>query len=144
MVEDDPTIEPGIGDADTARPQELPIRTAEKAEHPVDSNPEGAVGQDSKTNQPILRGVLASGAVALFIATIYAYLEVAGLIHVGTARVILFFGWLVGVIGIVVSEQIWGRTLKHKLRVGMVASRALAAILFLLDVWTVRHLPPAP
>jgi hypothetical protein len=84
---------------------------------------------------------LASGVVALFFASIFTYFSVAGLIHMVTARIILAFAWVLGVVGIVISETIWGKGLRHRIRIGLLSAATLAAVLFGIDTWTVHHLP---
>jgi hypothetical protein len=108
---------------------------------PEDQQPIQIIPPTTHAGNPVVRGFLASGAVAVFIGSIYAYFSVAGLIHMGTARTILVFAWLVGIAGIIVSETIWGKRSAHKVRIGIGCAIALAIILVALDAWTVRHVP---
>jgi hypothetical protein len=99
-------------------------------------------GQEASI-RPFVAGLLASGAVAIFLDAIWAYLAVSGLVHMASARVILVFGWLVGVTGIVLSGSVWGRSLVHKIRIGVASAIILGVTLYGLDCWTTsRYRPP--
>jgi hypothetical protein len=98
---------------------------------------------NEKGGASVLRTVLASGALALFVALTIAYLGVAGLIHMATARIILFLAWCVGSGSIIISEPVWGQRMKHKTLIGAGAAMLLGVALIVLDTWTVHHLPPS-
>ncbi len=92
----------------------------------------------------LLRALLGCGALGLVGAGIYAYLSVAGVVHLGLARIILSGVWLVAVVAVVVSEVVWGRGTKHRVWVCILAGILLAVIFVCLDRWAIKHRPEAP
>ena len=58
-----------------------------------------------------------------------------------TARLVLAFAWIVGTVGVVVSETIWGKAIRHKAVIGILSSGFLALALFVIDRWTTGHIP---
>src|ERR1700722_17641906 len=89
------------------------------------NNQERGSASDSKQSSQFARAVLASGAVAIVLDAIWSYFAVAGIVHMGAARVILVFAWIVGTTGIVVSDYLWGKPFLHRLRLGIIASALL-------------------
>ena len=87
------------------------------------------------------RGVLASGALAITLDAIWAYFAVAGLVHLGSARAILAFAWLVGTAGIALSTLVWGKRFVYRMRLISAGSALLALALLGVDAWTVHHRP---
>jgi hypothetical protein len=61
----------------------------------------------------LIVALLGSNISALFIAGIYEYLSLRGVISVAAAWVVLIFVWLIGLAGIVLSEIVWGKNLHH-------------------------------
>jgi hypothetical protein len=84
---------------------------------------------------------LTSATLAIVLGAIWCYFTVSGLVHMGTARAILIFAWIIGTVGIIVSDWIWGKPFVHRIRLGIAASMLLGIILWGLDAWTVRHRP---
>lgn len=102
--------------------------------------PESA--EEGAKTKRLVTGVLASNIFSLFCGCLFAYLSTSGLVHMSTARVILCFSWVIGSVGIVASEVVWGTKLKHKISICIGSVLLLGAWLYGLDAWTVRHLPP--
>jgi hypothetical protein len=87
-----------------------------------------------------LRGLLASGGVALFLASIYEYLSLAGVVDsMGAARVVLIFAGLIGFCGVLVSELFWGKSTTRKVLVSAISAVVLVGVLWRLDAWTVHY-----
>jgi hypothetical protein len=85
----------------------------------------------------LIRALLGCGALGLVGAGVYAYLSVAGVVHVGLARIILSLTWLVAVVAVVVSETVWGT--RHRVTICVSSGIVLAAGFIYLDHWAVRH-----
>ncbi len=97
----------------------------------------------------LVRGLLASGAAAIFIASIYEYLSLAGVVDsMNAARIVLIFAGLVGFSGVLVSEIVWGKSRKTIVLTAIGTAVGLSFALWKLDSWTVRyriaHTVPAP
>lgn len=107
----------------------------EFARHPLGEEADGP------KETRFIRAILGSAAFAVLLEALWCYLAVSGLVHMGAARVVLVFAWLVGTIGIIVSDYVWGRPFVHRIRLGVFASIALGLLLIGLDSWTVRHRP---
>ncbi|HEY5238676.1 MAG TPA: hypothetical protein VIJ62_09880 [Rhizomicrobium sp.] len=84
-----------------------------------------------------LRGLavafLGSNILALVIASIFEYLSLRGFITVNHAWIVLLIVWLLGIVGIVFSEIVWGRDMQHRVRLGIISAIVLAALLFGFD-----------
>ena len=87
----------------------------------------------------LFRNVLAGSILALFVGAIFEYLSVAGVIDMGAARIILFFAWGVGTVGVIGSEVVSGQSRQRKLAVSILAPSVLAVLLFFFDRWAIRH-----
>jgi hypothetical protein len=87
----------------------------------------------------LLRRLLASGAFAVVVTSIYEYLSLSGVVDMGAARIVLFFAWFIGTIGTFVSETVGDKSLKYKIvSTGLVG--LLRGILFIaLDAWTTGY-----
>jgi hypothetical protein len=97
----------------------------------------------------LVRGLLASGAGAIFITSVYEYLTLAGVVDsMNAARLVLIFAGLVGFCGVLVSEIVWGKSRKTIVFTAIGTAIVLIIGLWSLDSWTVRyriaHSPPAP
>jgi hypothetical protein len=86
----------------------------------------------------LVRGLLASGAVALFCSAISAWCTVAGIVDIQAARLILAFAWTIGMAGTVASEFLWGKPLKRKLPINIAVGIVLAVGLYMLDNYGVK------
>jgi hypothetical protein len=86
----------------------------------------------------LVRGLLASGAGALFFGAIWAWCTMAGIVDVYAARYILLFAWIVGIAGTILSEYLWGKPLKHKFLINILAGLALAVALHYLDNYALK------
>jgi len=82
-----------------------------------------------------LFGIIGSNIFALCIAGIYEALSLRGVTSIPASRVVLAFVWLVGVAGIVTSERVWGRGLRHRILWGSLSAVVLLGLLFGLDQW---------
>jgi hypothetical protein len=88
----------------------------------------------------LLRGILASGAGAIFIASVYEYLSLAGVVDsMNAARTVLVFAGLVGFFGVLVSEIVWEKSHKRIVFTAVVTALVLSGGLWCLDSWTVRY-----
>ena len=56
-----------------------------------------------------------------------------------TARIILVFAWLIGVLGITVSSVVWGRPFVHRIRLCVLTSILLGLAWLGIDRYTIRH-----
>ena len=92
----------------------------------------------------LLRALLGCGALGLVGAGIYAYLSVAGVVHVGLARIILSLTWLIAVVAVAVSEIVWGAGTKHRVSICIASGLTLGVVFVCLDHWAVKHRPEAP
>lgn len=91
-------------------------------------------GEINNGRQPVIKALLGSNIFGLFIGGIYEYLSLRGVVSMKLAWLVLIFAWGVGVIGIVLSEWIWGQEIRHKVRWGIVGSVVLAALLLAIHV----------
>jgi hypothetical protein len=88
----------------------------------------------------LLRALFASGAFVLFVPTIYEYLALAGVVDsMIAARIVLIFAVAIGFLGVLVSEIMWGKTLKRKVLTALFTAVVLALGLWALDAWTVSY-----
>jgi hypothetical protein len=88
-----------------------------------------------------LRAILGCAAFSIFLDAVWSYFAVSGLVHMESARAILIFAWLIGTVGIVVSDRVWAKQFVHRVRLSFAASILLAVLLLGLDAWTIRHRP---
>jgi hypothetical protein len=86
----------------------------------------------------LLVALLGSNVFALFMAGLFECLSLRGVINLGLARVVLAFVWIIGVIGIVISERIWGRGSRDRLLWGLRAAVILALMLYGIHVGVSR------
>jgi hypothetical protein len=77
--------------------------------------------------------VLGSGILSLFVMLVFEYLSLRGVINMALAWATLGIAWLVGVCGIILSEIVWGQTLRNRITIGFVASALLGIALIALD-----------
>lgn len=82
------------------------------------------------TTRALLIALTGSNIFALIVGGIYEYLSLRGVISMSAAWIVLVFVWLLGVIGIVISEFVWGKGIKHRIWWGTGASVVLGLILF--------------
>lgn len=82
-----------------------------------------------------LQGLLASGALALFVTLLIAALALGGVISMAAVRVCLFLAWVVGIVGILASESFLAQPLEHKKLISAGLGIVLAAVLFGFDRW---------
>jgi hypothetical protein len=81
----------------------------------------------------LLIALTGSNVSALIVGGIYEYLSLRGVISVSAAWVVLAFVWLLGVVGTVISESVWGKGIKHRLWWGVGASVVFGVALIALD-----------
>jgi hypothetical protein len=96
----------------------------------------------------LVRGLLGSGGGAIVFAAISEYLALAGVVDsLAAARLFLIFAGLVGFVGVLVSEIVWGKSRKTIVLTAIATAFVLSLGLWRLDLWTVRyrlaHAPPA-
>lgn len=77
--------------------------------------------------------ILGSNITALMAAGIYAFLSLRGFVNVTAAWIVLFLVWLLGVLGIFLSEVFWGNRSRFRISIGIVAAVGLAGVLFSLN-----------
>jgi hypothetical protein len=107
----------------------VPVRTPQRGEKP-------SLSDAAK----LIRGILASGATALFLASIYEYLSLAGVVDsMNAARAVLILAGLIGFFGVVGSELVWGKSHRQQLAVVASAAVLLCLSLWQLDSGTVRY-----
>jgi hypothetical protein len=109
---------------------------------PVPSVQESSNNMESK--RPLVLAILGSNLFALFMGGLYEYLSLRGVVSMKLAWVILVFVWVIGGVAIVTSEWVFGKSIKHKFRWGVVACACLGLLLFGFHngvSWLVR--PPA-
>jgi hypothetical protein len=99
------------------------------------------IGRSSFEDTPkLLRGILASGGFALFVSGLYEYLSLAGVADsMGAARLVLIFAGSVGFGGVLLSEIVWGGSLRQKCVVTTLTAIFLSVSLWRLDAWTVHY-----
>lgn len=95
--------------------------------------------ESTSSGAKLLRGILASAVVTLFLGGIWEYLTLAGVISMGLARVFLVIAWIVGVAGVIVSELVWKKSLKHRALIGAGVAVLLGAAFLGLDRWAIHH-----
>jgi hypothetical protein len=87
-----------------------------------------------------LRAVLFSAPLALFIGSIYEYWSLAGVVDsMIAARIVLIIGGLISLLGILISEIVWGKSRKTIIITGVLSTLFLGVGLWQLDSWTVRY-----
>lgn len=75
-----------------------------------------------------------SSFLSLFVTAICEYLTLRGIISVGAAWIVLAFAWAIGVIGIVLSEIVWGQKLRYRACIGITAAVLLGGSLWAFDL----------
>jgi len=131
-------------------PRPSKITEQERIRAWVITHPRGIVPPDKpplSDAAKLTRGVLGSGAVAIFFASVYEYFSLAGVVDsMSAARVVLIFAWVIGFVGVLVSELVWGKSRKTIMRTAIGTALILTVGLWSLDSWTVRyriaHAPP--
>lgn len=99
---------------------------------------------DTSGFRNFLLALLGSNIFALIVVGIYEYLSLRGVINVRAAWIVLVFVWALGVAEIVLSEIVWGRLLKHRIRIGIGAAFVLALLLIAFDRAVDRLTGPTP
>jgi hypothetical protein len=99
----------------------------------VDKTNAPNVDMHAHTTRALLIALTGSNVFALMVGGVYEYLSLRGLISMKFAWAVLVFVWLLGVVGIVISEFVWGRGIKRRLWWGAGASIILGLILFAFD-----------
>ena len=84
----------------------------------------------------LLIALTGSNVFALIVGSIYEYLSLRGVLSRWAAWCVLVFVWLLGVVGIVISEWVWGKGLKQRIWTGIIAAVLLGAILLGFDAFT--------
>jgi hypothetical protein len=88
----------------------------------------------------LVAGILASGGAMVFLASIYEYLTLAGVVDsMPAARIVLVLAGVAAFAGILVSELLWGKSRKAMIVAAITAAVALIVGLWNLDSWTVRY-----
>jgi hypothetical protein len=87
----------------------------------------------------LLRGLFASGAFALVVASIYEYLALAGVIDMDAARGVLFFAWAIGTVGTLASESVASKSITHKIVSTFLVGLVLGIGFIILDAWTMGY-----
>lgn len=90
----------------------------------------------------IVLALFGSNIFALVVGGVYEYLSLRGIVNMMAAWVVLIFVWLIGVIAIVFSEIVWGRSMKERLITGVSAAAFLAVLLFALNAWVDKLVVP--
>jgi hypothetical protein len=85
------------------------------------------------TTRTLLIALTGSNIFALCVGGIYEYLSLRGVISVSAAWVVLLFVWLLGIVGIVISEWVWGKGIKHRIWSGIGTAFVLGLLLFGFD-----------
>jgi hypothetical protein len=81
----------------------------------------------------VVLGLFGSNIFSLFVAGLYEFLALRGVINMMAAWVVLLATWLIGVIGICLSEWVWGGTMKQRFWTGSLAAVILGIVLFGLN-----------
>ncbi|MFZ1962685.1 MAG: hypothetical protein WAU78_04315 [Roseiarcus sp.] len=99
------------------------------------------MGQEEKSSQinggarAVILGLIGSNIFSLFVAGLYEYLALRGVTNMTAAWIVLLVTWVVGVIGICLSESVWGRTMKERMWTGALAAVILGGLLLALNGW---------
>jgi hypothetical protein len=106
------------------------------------------MGAETKENagggaREIVLALFGSNLFALVVAGIYEYLSLRGIVNMMAAWVVLIFVWLIGVIAIVLSERVWGGSMKQRIITGVSAAVISAALLFGVNALVDRLVVPA-
>ena len=85
-----------------------------------------------------VRLFLGSAIVALFITLVTSALQIAGVIEMGVAHILLFIAWLVVVVGFFVSEQLSRATRKRTFSVVSITAIIAGIALYSFGSWMVK------
>ena len=87
-----------------------------------------------------LGALIVSGVSAVVLALVIGALQIAGVISMGLAHLLLFFAWVIGAIGIWTSEGwLLSTTQKWRIIIGSVSIFILGILLGVCDLWMVSQ-----
>lgn len=86
-------------------------------------------------NRNMVAGILASAALALVCAFVFASLTVYGVIDTGLARILLAIAWVIGVAGTAISDFVWEKGKKYRVVAPLVVAFVLGASFSRLDAF---------
>jgi hypothetical protein len=92
----------------------------------------------SASARPLILGIIGSNVFGLVVAGIYESLSLNGVVNSRLSFFVLVFSWIIGVLGIVLSETVWGKGMRHRLLTGIGSATALSLLLFALNIGSSR------
>jgi hypothetical protein len=87
---------------------------------------------------------IGSGVAALVVEFVFEFYALKGVISMKYAWICLAIAWAIGVTGIVISEVVWFKGLRHRLITGVIASVILAVALLSINYGASRMVDNSP
>ena len=92
-----------------------------------------------ESTERIVKTLVGSAVLGLGCAFMFAALAAYGIVSIGLARILLFFGGIVIVLGIITCDYLFGKNWKHYCVVGSISAIIIFAGFWSLDRWAVSE-----